>query len=286
MRIEDVVSELIARAQTRLPKDVTDGLRKAYCRERNPLARLQLEVILENIEFAEKRKIPMCQDTGVLVFYADVGSKAGVSPTELKSSILSGVRKATRDVPLRPNIVHPLSRENSGDNTGFRNPIVHFDFIKGANYVDLTVLPKGAGSENMSALSMLTPSQGVDGVKAFIVEVVRSAGGRPCPPVIVGVGIGGTADYAIALSKKALLRPLSSASADKDAAKIERKLLAGINGLGVGPMGLGGDTTALGVLVEVAGCHTASLPVAVNIQCWAARVAKVRVRGNRVEWLR
>ena len=187
---------------------------------------------------------------------------------------------------MRANIVHPLSRRNSGDNTGWGTPIVHITSVEGASYTDVTVLPKGAGSENMSALAMLQPSQGISGVKAFVVDVVCRAGGKPCPPVIVGVGVGGTADHCMHLAKKALLRPVGCRNADRHASRLEKEILREVNLLDIGPMGLGGKTTALGVNVELSGCHTASLPVAVNLQCWAARVAKARIEGKRVTWLR
>ncbi len=283
---EDVVFELLKRAETQLPADVLDALRTARKREKNRLARIQLDAILENISLAGERCAPICQDTGVPVFYVDLGSRSTLPPSSLIAAISSGVRKATRELPMRANIVHPLSRRNSGDNTGWGTPIVHITSVEGASYTDVTVLPKGAGSENMSALAMLQPSQGISGVKAFVVDVVRRAGGKPCPPVIVGVGVGGTADHAMHLAKKALLRPLSCRNSDRHASRLEKEILQEINMLDIGPMGLGGTTTALGVNVELSGCHTASLPVAVNLQCWAARVAKARIEGKRVTWLR
>lgn len=284
--VEKIVCELIGRAQTQLPDDVYEALEKAYGGEDNEIARLQLETILDNLKVARKKNIPMCQDTGVPVFYVDYGIKSGIPLEDLLEGIGNGVKKATKEIPLRPNIVHPLTRENTGDNTGWDTPIVNIEYVKDKEYVDITVLPKGAGSENMSALCMLKPSVGVEGVKRFVLDTVRNAGGKPCPPIIVGVGIGGTSDYAVKLAKKALLRRVKSSNKDEKVAILEKEVEHEINKLGVGPMGLGGKTTALSVNVEFAGCHTASLPVAVNIQCWAHRLSSVRIRENKVEWLR
>jgi fumarate hydratase subunit alpha len=186
------------------------------------------------------------------------------------------VSRATSEVPLRPNVVHPLTRHNPGDNLGKGMPYVHFE-PEEVDYTELTVMPKGAGSENMSALAMLTPSQGIKGVKSFVLEVVVRAGGNPCPPTIIGVGIGGTADQALLISKKAVLRRLDQESPDTNLARLEAELKQALNATGIGPMGLGGRTTVLGVKVEEAHCHTASLPVAVTVQCWAGRRASARI---------
>jgi fumarate hydratase subunit alpha len=188
------------------------------------------------------------------------------------------VKVASKEIPLRPNIVHPISRKNSGDNTGAGVPVIEFEVLDGKDFIEISVLPKGAGSENMSALRMLNPSEGIVGIKKFVLDTVAAAGSNPCPPTIVGIGIGGTADRAMLLSKRALLRSLDSRNSDAAMAKLEKELLTDVNQLGIGPMGLGGKTTSLGVCVEYSFCHTASLPVAVNIQCWANRKAKARIR--------
>ncbi|MFH1789106.1 MAG: fumarate hydratase [Candidatus Altiarchaeota archaeon] len=283
--LEKTVCELLKRAETILPDDVLGVLEKALEKEDNKLARLQLETIIENAKKAREKSVPMCQDTGVPVFYVEYGLKSGIPLEKIVEGIKKGVKAATDEIPLRPNIVHPITRENTGNNTGFGTPNINIEYSDNADYVDVTVLPKGAGSENMSALAMLKPAGGVEAVKEFVVGVVRDAGGKPCPPLIVGVGLGGTADYAVKLAKNALLRPIGSRNGDVDVARLEGELLALVNALGVGPMGLGGKTTALAVNAEFAGCHTASLPVAVNIQCWAARVAAARIRNGKVEWL-
>jgi fumarate hydratase subunit alpha len=283
--ITETVSELLKRAVTNLPEDVELALEKAHKTERRKIAKTQLATILDNIRYARKKGIPICQDTGLPVFYVGIGSKAQVDLGMIEEAIVEGVRIATKSIPLRSNAVHPLSRRNSEDNTGAGVPVIEIELLKGRDYLEITVLPKGAGSENMSRLALLKPSDGIADIKRFVVESVAAAGGNPCPPVIVGVGIGGTADTAAKLSKKALLRDISSRNKDKDMACLEKELLCAINQLGIGPMGLGGDTTALEVNIEYAFCHTASLPVAVNLQCWANRRASARIREDRAEYI-
>lgn len=269
--VENTVVELLRDAVTHLPRDVVGALRAAKAEETSEVARTQLRTILDNIDAARRLKVPMCQDTGVLVFFV-----RGRMFDGLEESIRRGVARATKEVPLRPNAVHPLTRRNPGTNVGEGLPHIVYR-PEGTDFVEITVLPKGAGSENMSALAMLTPSQGLNGIRSFVLDTVVRAGGRPCPPTIVGVGIGGTADLACELAKKALLRPLDVPNDDAQLRALEEELHEALNRTGVGPMGLGGRTTVLGVLVSAAFCHTASLPVAVNMQCWAARRATARV---------
>ncbi len=284
-RITETASELLKRAATRLPGDVEEALEKAHRKESGETAKTQLAEILKNIRYARKKGLPICQDTGIPIFYIGLGSKAQIDAGIIEEAVIGGVRKATKDVPLRPNAVHPLTRKNSGDNTGIGVPVLELEILKGKDYVEITVLPKGAGSENMSRLAMLKPSEGIAGLEKFVIESVAAAGGNACPPIIVGIGIGGTADKAMLLSKKALLRRIPSRNRDALVASLERDLLERINLLGIGPMGLGGDTTALAVNVEYAFCHTASLPVAVNLQCWANRRASARIFENRTEYV-
>jgi len=283
--ISETVSELLKRAVARLPKDVESALEKAHKTESAEIAKTQLATILDNVEYARKKGIPLCQDTGIPVFYVGIGSKAKVDTGIIDEAIVEGVRIATKDIPLRSNAVHPLTRKNSGDNTGAGVPVIEIELLNGKDYLEITVLPKGAGSENMSSLALLKPSEGIAGLKRFVIESVASAGGNPCPPIIIGVGIGGTADKAMKLSKKALLRKIPSRNKDEDMACLEKEVLEAINQLRIGPMGLGGDTTALAVHVEYAFCHTASLPIAVNLQCWANRRASARIRENRIDYL-
>lgn len=278
--IEDTVVSLLKEAVTSLPKDVLFALKEAEKKERSEIARTQLRTILDNIDAADSLTVPMCQDTGIHVFFV-----SGRITPDLEEHIRAGTLRATNELPLRPNAVHPLTRENPGTNVAEGIPYVVFH-PSSVDYTEITVMPKGAGSENMTALAMLTPSQGVKGVKKFILDTVVSAAGKPCPPTILGIGIGGTADEAMALSKKALLRPLDQRNADSGVAELESDLYEALNLTGIGPMGLGGDTTTLGVNIEIAYCHTASLPVAVNLQCWAGRRATARIYPNgRVEYL-
>ncbi len=282
--IRGTAAELIERAVIYLPEDVVKALLIALEKEEG-IARTCLQAILDNIEYAKKNSKPLCQDTGLPVFYVKIGSRAKTDLGAIEEAIRQGVRDATGKVPLRPNAVHPLTRKNSGDNTGTGMPVVEFELLGGADYIEMTAFPKGAGSENMSALKMLTPSQGISGVKRFVLETVAAAGGNPCPPTIIGVGIGGTADESCRLSKKALLRPVGSRNSDKSVAALEKDLIDRINALGIGPMGLGGRTTSLAVHAEYAFCHTASLPVAVGIQCWANRRATARITEKKIVFL-
>ncbi len=262
---------IVREAEICLPPDVIDAIENAYERETSETARAQLAAILNNIELAKSRSVPMCQDTGIMVFFVDIGRSLTLD-FDLEGAIVEGVRRATIQVPLRPNAVSPLSRKNSGDNTGAGLPDINYSFVEG-NKLSITVAPKGAGSENMSALRMFNPTE-ISKIREFVLETVLKAGGMPCPPIIVGVGIGGSFDKAARLAKQALLMDI------KYMDPFELELLKDINSLGIGPMGMGGTTTALAVHVKQAHCHTASLPVAVNIQCWANRHAKVVLEGR------
>jgi fumarate hydratase subunit alpha len=264
--LTDATFQAYREAVIRLPPDVLRVIKKAAAAETSPVARGEFENILKNIEIAERLGVPMCQDTGVPVIYLTVPPDVPLTQ-ELYDAVAEGVRMATKEVPLRPNVVDPLTRHNTNDNTGTGMPAIH---VKPGKKLAVTVLPKGAGAENMSRIAMLLPSQ-KDQIEKFVVETVYLAGSRPCPPVIIGVGIGGTFDGAAALAKEALLEPVDTMT------DYEQQILCAVNKLGIGPMGLGGDFTALAVKVKTAGCHTASLPVAVNIQCWANRHATVEV---------
>jgi fumarate hydratase subunit alpha len=270
--IEEAAVALLRRSVAVLPRDVLAALEGSLLIERDPGAKRELERMIENVREAGACALPMCQDTGLPVFFA----KMGFTVPGFEEAVARGVRRATDEVPLRKNVVHPLTRANTGDNTGKGMPYVYYS-CEASDHIDLTVMPKGGGSENMSALAMLNPSAGVDGIKRFVLETVVNAGSKPCPPVIVGVGIGGTSDECMSLAKKALLRPVGSRNPDPAVARLEMEILHAINRTGIGPMGLGGDTTALAVHAEYAYCHTASLPVAVNFQCYAARRARARI---------
>jgi fumarate hydratase subunit alpha len=274
--IKSTVVDLLQKAVTILPSDVKAAINKAYETETDDVPKMQLRAILDNITLAEQNATPMCQDTGIHIFYVTLGKTEAENISE---AIIEGVKEATKKVPLRPNAVHPLTRENPGNNTGLRMPYINYRFSD-EDYLEIGVMPKGAGSENMSALSMLTPSQGVKGVKEFALNTVLNAGGKPCPPTIIGMGIGGSADISMKLAKEALVRPLDQKHSDPEIAELEQELFTELNSLGIGPMGLGGKTTLLGLNIEYAYCHTASLPVAINVQCWAARKAIARIHPD------
>ena len=282
--VEDVAVELLRKASIRLPPDVLAVLEQAYQDETSEIGRSQLGAILENIRLAEKMKRPICQDTGLIIFYVTLGNMFG-DFAFIPEALTEATKRATLDVPLRPNAVHPLTRHNLGNNTGVGVPIINYDAVAG-DYVELTAFPKGAGAENMSVLAMLTPSAGIKGIKKFVINTIIASGGMPCPPTVIGVGIGGTADLAMKLAKKALLRPLDKRHPEKEIAQLEEELLKMVNSTGVGPMGLGGKYTALGLNIEYAYCHTAALPVGINVQCWANRRATARIhKDSHIEYM-
>ncbi len=267
--VENTVYQLYKKAVMILPEDVKISLENALKVEDNEISRLNIESILKNIEVAEKKSIPMCQDTGLPIIFVKLGD---VEVQNLYEGIRKGVKKATEEVPLRPNIVDPITRKNSENNLGKLIPQIDIELID-EDYVEFTILPKGFGSENNNALKMALPGEGIKGIKEFVVETVLKAGGKPCPPTIVGVGIGGTSDLAMKIAKKALLRKIDDENDNPELAKLEKDILKEINSSGIGPMGLGGKTTSLGVKIEKIDTHTAGLPIGVCIQCWAHRHA-------------
>lgn len=269
--IHDTTFRLLKKAATELPKDVKEALQAAAERETNKMAKTQLSAILTNIEIAETG-IPMCQDTGIMIFYVKVGHKFPFIG-EIRNAIEKAVRKATAEVPLRPNAVNPIAGGNSGDNTGVKIPWINWEIIDGDS-LEVTAFPKGGGSENVCIVGMLKPGVGLKGVKKLVVDNVMSYMGEACAPNIIGVGIGGGSDIAIKIAKQQLLRPLNDRHPEPEVARIEQELMEAINASGIGPMGLGGDTTVLGVKVDYAMRHPASLPVGVAVQCWAARQSK------------
>jgi len=270
---EEVILEAIRLAVTKIPDDVVKSLQKAYEKENNPTAKFNLENILKAIEIGEKERIPVCQDTGTVTFFVEAGVRSPYLEV-IRELITSALEKATMEIPLRPNTVDVLTNKNIGN-----LPIIHWELVDG-DTIRIAVLPKGGGSENCSALAMLTPAEGFEGVKQFVIERVKECGGKPCPPVIIGVGIGGSSDLALKLAKKALLRPVGKRHKNERIARFEEELLEEINSLGIGPMGMGGKTTALDVKVEVAPRHPASFPVGVVFQCWAHRKAFLEINKD------
>ena len=275
---QTVIENIIKLANTKLPMDVVWALEAASEWERNGSAAAQLGAILENIRKAEVLARPMCQDTGIPIFWV----RGKIDPT-IAQDIAAAVEASTKRIPMRPNTVDVFTRANNGSNLGKGMPEIHY-IPTADDFTEIGVMLKGAGSENMTRLKMLNPADGIEGVKKFIVDSVLDAGGRPCPPGIVGVGIGGTADHCVSMAKEALMEPLDHIELDEEISKMEEDLFVELNSSGLGPMGLGGDTTVLGVKIRRADCHTASLPVCVNIGCWATRRAYAKITDTDVEY--
>lgn len=275
--IKDAVYELYKKAAIVLGNDVKKALEDALKVEDNELARLNIEAILKNIKLAEEKQIPMCQDTGLPVIFVKLGN---VEVENLRAGIEEGIEKATKEIPIRPNIVDPLTRENTNINVGDYIPPIDIELID-EDYLEITILPKGFGSENNNAMKMALPAEGIQGIKDFVVESVLKAKGKPCPPTVIGVGIGGTSDLCLKLGKKALLVEVGKRNPDPEIAKLELEILEEINKSGIGPMGLGGKTTTLDVKILKAHTHTAGLPVGVCVQCWADRHATTKIYDKK-----
>jgi fumarate hydratase subunit alpha len=272
-QITRAIRELAIRANTELGEDVLNCFKESLSREESPTGRDILLRLIENAEIARSEQIPMCQDTGLAVVFVEMGQDVHIVGGTLREAIEEGVRQGYGEGYLRKSACHPFTRQNTGDNTP---AVIHIDLVAGEGF-KLIFAPKGGGSENMSRVTMLTPAVGVEGVKEFVVQRVKESGPNPCPPTIVGVGIGGTFEQAALLAKKALLRPLGSDNPDPELDRLEKEWLEEINRLGIGPQGLGGRITSLAVHVNMMPCHIASLPVAVNIQCHAARHKEVEL---------
>ncbi|RJQ06489.1 MAG: fumarate hydratase [Bacillota bacterium] len=271
-QVTQAVEEMCVAACYDLPDDVLKAMEKARDVEESEVGRELLDICVENAKVAARERVPICQDTGVTVVFLELGQDLHLVGGDLYEAVAEGVRRGYTTGYLRKSVVaDPLfTRKNTGDNTP---PIIYTDIVPGER-LKIMVVPKGTGSENMSALKMLTPAAGPQGVKKFVVEVVDKAGSNPCPPVIVGVGVGGMMDRAAVMAKKALLRKVGEPHPEPEVAKLERETLKEINDLGIGPQGLGGRVTALAVHIETAPTHIGALPVAVNLQCHAARHAE------------
>lgn len=266
--VEQVSRDLYIQALKDVPPDVRSALAKAMESESSPTARKLLQTMFKAIELGDERDMIVCQDTGLPVYWVSIGTGLVVDGLRLKQAIERGTERATQEHPFRSSIVSPLERENRQTSTGKRIPYIHFDFTNKHNDLELLIMPKGSGSENMSFLNMLVPADGVQGIKKFVLDCVVEAAGKTCPPSVVGVGIGGTADQCVYLAKLALTRPIGDHNSDPTIAAMEDELLTVINQTGIGPMGLGGDTTSLAVHIEDAWTHITMNPVAVNLQCW------------------
>jgi len=276
--VKSAVVDALRIASTILPEDVVNALKAARERETSDLGAAQLDAILQNVGIAREGSIPMCQDTGLQTFFIEAGAKSPFLG-EIRDWIEAAVVDATAAIPLRPNTVDPFTGANPGNNTGRFMPFINWEIVEG-DEVRITVLPKGGGSENMSTVKMLPPGVGLKGIKKAVVEHIVSCQGKPCPPTVIGVGIGGGADIALKLGKKAILRKIGSRHPNPDVAAYEGELLELVNMSGVGPMGVGGETTCLAVHVEYASRHPASLPLGILVQCWADRRSQVLVKAD------
>ena len=272
--VEEAAKALYIRALKQLPPDIKAGFDRLAASETAPTAQRVLGTMLTNIRVAEETDNLLCQDTGVPIYNVWIGRDVAIDGHQLKQAIRRGCERATREYPLRSSVVHPLTRKNEHTSCGIEVPVIHIDFAEAAESLEIEMIPKGSGSENNSFLKMAVPAEGVDAIKAFVVDCVLAAGGKTCPPTIVGVGLGGTSDLAVALAKRAATRPLGSRCADADGAALEAQLSVAVNQLGVGPQGLGGDATAFAVQIELAATHITMNPIAVNMQCHSARRAR------------
>ncbi|MBI5968839.1 MAG: fumarate hydratase [Deltaproteobacteria bacterium] len=283
--VEDTAKELYIRALKILPPDVREALKKAYERESSPTGREIFKTILRNVEVADQQNVLICQDTGLPIYLAKIGSKFPVDGARVAVALKEGAKRATLEHPFRGSSTHPVTRVNPQTSVGEGLPIIYWDFVPENDFLDILMIPKGSGSENMSAMKMFIPADGVAALKKFVIDTVLQSGSNPCPPGVIGVGIGGTADLVSKLAKEAIARPVGSPNHDPLFARMEDELYEAINSLGLGPMGLGGSVSTLAVHIEWAYTHITQNPVAVNTQCWPARRARAKIfPDGRVEY--
>ncbi len=283
-QVEVAACELYIRALKLLPDDIKDGFGKLQAFETSERARGILNTMVTNIKVAEDNNNLLCQDTGIPIYNVFVGRSVAIDGWRLKQAIRAGCERATREHPLRSSVVHPISRKNDHTSCGPGVPVIHMEFVEEPDTLKIQMIPKGSGSENNSFLRMAIPAEGMAAVKRFVIDCVIDAGGKTCPPTIVGVGVGGTSDLCVHLAKQAATRPLGSVCGDPLGAELERELSEAVNRLGVGPQGLGGDATAFAVHVELAATHITMNPVAVNMQCHSARRALASLGAGDIEY--
>jgi len=281
--VEETAKLLYIRALKVLPDDIKDGFKRLDANETDATGKSILATMIQNIDVAEDTDNLLCQDTGIPIYNITIGRGIEVDGIDLKSAIRKGCARATKEYPLRSSVVHPVTRKNEHTSCGRRVPVINIDFSGAKDELVIEMIPKGSGSENGSFLKMCIPADGVDGIKTFVIDKVIDAGGKVCPPTIVGVGVGGTADLCMKMAKIAATRALGSVCEDREGAKLEAELSDAVNTLGIGPQGLGGDSTSFAVHVETAATHITMNPVAVNIQCHSARRAKATFTPQGVE---
>ena len=282
--VEEAAKELYIRALKVLPPDIKGGFARLTETETAPRAQGILATMVRNIQVAEEHENLLCQDTGVPIYNIAIGRGVEVDGHDLKQAIRKGCERATREHPLRSSVVHPLTRRNEHTSCGAEVPVIHIDFTPEPDKLTIQMIPKGSGSENNSFLKMAIPAEGIAAIKEFVIDCVINAGGKTCPPTIVGVGLGGTSDLCVALAKRAATRPLGSHCADPEGAALEKELSDAVNRLGVGPQGLGGDSTAFAVHIELAATHITMNPIAVNMQCHSARRASATVTPDGITY--
>ena len=284
LQVEETAKQLYIRALKELPPDIKSGFDSIAKRESDARAQRVLGTMIKNIQVAESTDNLLCQDTGIPIYNVRIGRGVEVDGFALKAAIRRGCERATREYPLRSSVVHPVTRKNEQTSCGRNVPIITIDFVERPDTLEIEMIPKGSGSENNSWLRMAIPAEGVNAIKTFVIDCVLEAGGKTCPPTIVGVGVGGSADLCLHLAKVAATRPLGSVCEDPEGASLERDLGDAVNVLGVGPQGLGGDSTAFAVHVETAATHITMNPVAVNMQCHSARRARATFTSSGIEY--
>lgn len=282
--VEEAAKELYIRALKVLPPDIKGGFARLAETETAPRAQDILATMVKNIRVAEENDNLLCQDTGVPIYNVTIGRGIELDGYDLVQAIRKGCERATREHPLRSSVVHPLTRKNEHTSCGIEVPVIHVDYTDRPGELSILMIPKGSGSENNSFLKMAIPAEGINVIKEFVIDCVVGAGGKTCPPTIVGVGLGGTSDLCVALAKSAATRPLGTRCSDPEGARLEQELSAAVNKLGVGPQGLGGDSTAFAVHIELASTHITMNPIAVNMQCHSARRARATFTPNGVTY--
>ncbi|MEI6317027.1 MAG: fumarate hydratase [Pseudomonadota bacterium] len=283
-QVEDAAKELYIRALKVLPPDIKEGFTGLVKRETNATGQSVLATMIRNITVAESTDNLLCQDTGLPIYNVEIGRNVRLDGFALKQAIRKGCERATTEYPLRSSVVHPLTRTNEQTSCGPLVPVINIDFVDAQDRLSIEMIPKGSGSENNTFLHMAIPADGIDAIKTFVIDCVLNAGGKTCPPTIVGVGVGGTGDLCVHLSKVAATRALGTRCSDAEGAKLEQQLTEAVNRLGVGPQGLGGDATSFAVHIELAATHITMNPVAVNMQCHSARRARATWTPDGLAW--
>lgn len=279
-KFQEMMGDLYFRAVTVFPPDLKETIQRAHARETNTIAKQHLQVMLDAIKTGEEKKIPICQDMGMQTYFIHLGPRMHVDGYKLQEAVKEGVRLCSNGRKYRKTLSHPITRLKDGEQVSSSHPHIYWGWIDDADYMEVMCISKGSGSENQSFQAMLVPAQGMEGVKKFIIDSVYAAGGQPCTPSVVTIGIGGTFDQNAKLTKIAMIRPVGRPSPDPLVAELEKEIFEAVNATGIGPMGFGGDTTTFAVHIELADVHETQNPVSVSLQCWAARRSGMRIFGD------